>query len=586
MRGRPLQSLLLSIVILVLGAGCQQKAASDPCAGVFCCGHGTCQVSGGQASCQCETGYSATADGLHCRADNAGPCQDEDCDGHGCCQVVRNKPRCSCDADYMVDPADPQGLGCVPRRCLRMGETCSDSSQCCDNDCLKYTGQDTGYCTRRDCHDDGDCRNESADGKAMCCVDVGGEYFICMKLGSGCRCGDQTGTCGHSCSCQNDSACAPGFSCLRSGDEDTSAVCTRPCVTDADCRECRDERDPGLVFTCQPIFGGDTYCLAAQQPTCNWSGDCQGNDVCVAYPSADGLSLEGRCNRLGGLEPGDTCDSDADPNKLPFEDRCAGFYCMRGRCAEVCQLDSDCPEGMFCGAVRFRMDQAGTVTASIPMCQGGTFCQSGSDCPDDQVCMVTQISDYELVGMCDSFAGELPVGAECDDQANPRDLPPGQACAGFYCLFDHCTEVCSQDSDCGGSGGRCCLVTFGGMGPTGNDTATIPLCRWVDGSGQSCRGNNDCPPHETCQYCVTGNEQVAKFCVTENCDPDQAGNCALPGTEGCADAGGPDCWGGLCLVGLGGSFCSALCEGDSDCPAGMTCGLLGVTATQTTGACM
>lgn len=575
----------LVAALCLLFCGCDQRAKQDPCDKVSCCGHGECAAVDGKPVCSCQAGFNVSADGRRCVPDDAGACAGISCSGHGCCQVSDGKPTCNCDPGYRLDPNDTSNLTCMQDRCLWVGETCKDSSECCENDCLKYTGQETGYCTRRDCINSDDCVNYSKDGKQMCCIDAGGEYFLCMKLGKGCFCGDQKGTCGHSCTCQNDSACTPSFSCLRGSDEDTGAICTRACVSDSDCQECHDDVDTDITFTCQPIFGGDTYCLPAEQQTCNWSGDCQGNDVCIAYPTADEMSLEGRCNRLGDLPPGSACDDAANPNNLPFEERCSDFYCMHGACSEVCQFDADCPENMFCGLARFRTGASGTSTASINMCQGGTFCSSGADCEGDDVCQVAQISDYDLVGMCGHFDGQLDIGAECDDNADPNEVPPGEACVGFYCIFGHCTEVCAEDRDCPGDGGRCCSVNFGGMGPTGDDTASVGLCRWTPGSGTVCRGDSDCLAHETCQYCVKEGQSVDKFCTAENCDLGKPG-CDPPGTLGCGDEGASPCWGGLCLVSLSQSFCSSLCDSNADCPSGMACGALRVSDTQTTGACI
>ncbi|MBW1811316.1 MAG: hypothetical protein JRJ19_08610 [Deltaproteobacteria bacterium] len=571
------------LMLALASVGCKQKAEDDPCDKIGCCGHGTCSAASGSARCTCEDGYQVSTDGLRCLPPDPGLCAGQTCSEHGCCELENGNPICICDPDFRVDPDDPLKLTCIEKVCLRMGEKCSDSSECCDNDCLKYTGQKEGYCTRRNCKTNEDCTNRSKDGKEMCCIDVGGEYFICMKLGSGCFCGNQTGSCGASCTCQNDSACSPGFSCLRGSDEDSGAICTKPCLTDQDCRDCRNVQDPNMLYICQPIFGGETYCLAAEQPTCEWSGDCGGNDVCIAYPTADEKSLEGRCNQLGGLPTGTECDDGANPNQLPFEERCADFYCMRGFCSEVCQLDTDCPEHMFCGEVRFRMDDAGDVSAAIGMCQGGTFCTSGADCEGQDVCQVAQISVDDLVGMCGQHDGLLEVGEACDDSTSPYDLPPDQACRGFYCMFGNCTEVCVEDSDCVNAG-RCCSVTFGGMGETGNDTASIGLCRWSPGSGQQCAGNDDCPAHETCQYCVKEGESIDKFCQAENCDVANS-KCDPPGTDGCGDDGANACWGDLCLVTMNSSFCSSLCDSNDDCPGTMSCGLMGVTDTQTTGVC-
>jgi beta-glucanase (GH16 family) len=46
------------------------SGGADPCTGQTCSGHGTCSVSGGQASCACSGGYHAV--GLTCVADSTG----------------------------------------------------------------------------------------------------------------------------------------------------------------------------------------------------------------------------------------------------------------------------------------------------------------------------------------------------------------------------------------------------------------------------------------------------------------------------------------------------------------------------------
>jgi hypothetical protein len=243
---------------------------------------------------------------------------------------------------------------------------------------------------------------------------------------------------------------------------------------------------------------------------------------------------------------------------------------------------------MFCGSVSFRMDAAGTSTASINMCLGGTFCKNGADCPNEEdVCEAMPISDTELAGMCDHTDGLIPVGDACDGSVDPNSAPPAQVCHGFYCIWGHCTEVCSEEADCGG-GGSCCTVNFR-MDDVGDKIASIGMCKFEDGSKNACGSDKDCPAHEVCTYCVTPGNEVLKSCVKENCDV-AAGNCSPAGTPDCGDAGAPTCHGDLCLVlSTGASFCSTLCDltnpTDSGCPEGMSCIQLGVGTAISTGAC-
>ena len=46
----------------------------DPCEGVDCSGHGTCNVVSAEAKCTCEFGYIASEDGQDCILDDNNPC--------------------------------------------------------------------------------------------------------------------------------------------------------------------------------------------------------------------------------------------------------------------------------------------------------------------------------------------------------------------------------------------------------------------------------------------------------------------------------------------------------------------------------
>ena len=406
------------------------------------------------------------------RCESGNSCDNVTCSGHGTCTLIDSEASCICDSGY-----EAQGLSCVPSgSCLLLGVQCTDSSECCESWCLKYAGEDKGYCTKRDCLGDDTCVNHGTDSAQMCCVEVAEDYSICMKIAEGYACGDGSGMCGSSCAGQMDSACDSSQTCLSTGLDDPNAFCAHQCMTNNDCADCSDPNDVTSRYSCQTISGGATYCMVNRTGLCDSSLDCQDQDVCVAWPSDDQQSMEGKCADLGDLPPGSECDSGANPNDLPAEQRCSDFYCLNGHCSEVCTMDNDCMESMVCSMINFRMNDNGA-------------------------------------------------------------------------------------------------------------TASIGMCLWIEGSGDVCSANTDCSNDEICKYYLSPNHSVNKVCATRHCDP-QGAQCSGVG-EPCG-AGKPECFTGICLVSdqHPDAWCSALCDDDNDCPPAMECGLLGVSDSEITGACV
>jgi hypothetical protein len=451
----------LSLLLLVWLVGCNEGSRGVDCPADYCSGHGDCDSKSGEMVCDCYRAYAGARCGL-CAADyqdndGDGTCQptcakaDLDCGEFGHCDDATGRPECRCDAGY-------QRIGglCVPER-KHIGEACSDSLDCASGWCLKYIGDEVGYCSRRDCLADADCVNTSDDGAEMCCVDVGGDHRVCLKNDPGCGCGDQTGKCGASCSCQLDSACHPTQACLRTGPGDPDAVCSHECTTDAECADCVDPENPGTRFICQPISGGGylppgaTYCLAAV--SCASSLDCAGVGVCYPWATPDGQELEGVCGRRGELPTGAECDDAVDPNDLPSQERCAAFYCLDGHCSAVCTRDADCPAPMFCDAVTFRMAEGGDRFASIGMCRwlrcSCTACARDADCEGGEVCGVLLPPAGEVELLCRQPACDA-AAAGCGAVGDPCD-PAAADCANELCLpAGHCSTPCVDDSDCAG----------------------------------------------------------------------------------------------------------------------------------------
>ena len=63
---KSLYLLLIGVLAGLVASGCVIKD-DDPCDGVTCDGHGTCEEDfNGDPICNCETGYQTSEDGLHC----------------------------------------------------------------------------------------------------------------------------------------------------------------------------------------------------------------------------------------------------------------------------------------------------------------------------------------------------------------------------------------------------------------------------------------------------------------------------------------------------------------------------------------
>jgi hypothetical protein len=102
-----------AIGFVVLGAACLVATCAEveppePCAGVFCSGHGACLSSGNEAFCACAYGYHPVE--LECVAnDPVDPCAGVGCAGHGNCRVEADAPVCDCFPGYVqlgtIDPA-------------------------------------------------------------------------------------------------------------------------------------------------------------------------------------------------------------------------------------------------------------------------------------------------------------------------------------------------------------------------------------------------------------------------------------------------------------------------------------------------
>ena len=352
------ETVISVLVALFTTISACSESSKDPCIAVTCSGHGTCQQVSGAATCLCEQGFSA---------------QDLTC--------IEDDP-------------------CVPG-----GKICDQDADCCQGICKNDFHSPEKYCHQTGCSTNGDCTNHHYLDRPMCCITDEQGNNTCIKVNIGAVCGAQLGGCGASCAGALASACSPELTCLAAGFEDPNAVCAHPCTTNADCGDCLDEFDPDCPWACQPISGGVTFCLPESCcGGCGSSLDCEGDDVCIPWPTSDELDLEGMCGKLGDLPAGSTCDSQADPNNLPAAERCAGFYCMNDHCSEVCTLQTDCRQGEICETREFPMDDQGDVFATIGMCAwyagSHTPCMADTDCEEPHQCQTFQTPGDSTLSIC------------------------------------------------------------------------------------------------------------------------------------------------------------------------------------------
>jgi hypothetical protein len=311
----------------------------------------------------------------------------------------------SCGECMSPSFCDPDGL-CQSH----WGNGCTTSEDCGSGICLRYS-DGTGYCSKRDCLDNESCANYAPGETAeMCCVDVGGEFKVCLKIDPGYSCGNQDRTCGQSCVGQMDSACDPDHACL-SG---SSVYCSHPCVTNPDCDDCQAE-DPDTTFQCMVIGGSDSYCIAANGATCTASSQCDPGEACTPYIDETGNALQGYCVSSGTLTAGAECDED--------DDQCMGM-CISDHCSEVCETDGDCPEQNTCMSVSFCKTMEGT----------GDCATCTESFPDIKMCIWYPI-------------GTQPAGAPCAHGAVHTGA--GDCMAGLTCLdFDSTDAPCATVADC------------------------------------------------------------------------------------------------------------------------------------------
>ncbi|MBW2700180.1 MAG: hypothetical protein JRF33_05125 [Deltaproteobacteria bacterium] len=388
-------------------------------------------------------------------SESEGLCPAGACEPNGSCVVGSNGPTCDCNDFYTPCP----GLTCCPVDPGLPGYECTDDADCRSGRCWKDFGNTEGYCTVLGCMADSECISHVPGETAeMCCVEVDADYFICLKIAEGYECGDGTGTCGTSCTGTLDSACAAGYPCMRSWDEDFYATCSKACEEPEDCRDCSHQLFPEAGANCSTISSGDKYCLFGIDSPCTSSTQCGEGETCSIGVSPDMTELFGECMNVGALPPGAACNDEDDPTDLIYDERCSGYYCLGDKCSGVCSEDADCPADMSCELLRFS-----NVDDEILVCMGDVTCDGPADCVAGFACWPT-ISGNGLDGWCRPNEGTDLVGTACGETNDTCEV---------FCLETLCTEWCSLDEDCP-EGMGCETVDFCLIEPCDDPENTLP----------------------------------------------------------------------------------------------------------------
>ncbi|MBW2700172.1 MAG: hypothetical protein JRF33_05085, partial [Deltaproteobacteria bacterium] len=228
-----------------------------------------------------------------------------------------------------------------------------------------------------------------------------------------------------------------------------------------------------------------------------------------------------------------------DPNELPYEERCSAFYCFGDMCSEVCQVDTDCPEGMICEVLQFS-----DVDDTINVCMGDTSCGSPADCPEGEACHPT-LSGDALAGWCRANEGTDPVGTECTDA--------GDSCEVF-CMEPRCTEWCTLDSDCPSSM-ICEAINFCLAEPCTDPNNVAPGTICIQDGG--CGAPTDCDAGSSCWPTLNAEGGLEGWCRA-NGGPDPVGTECIEADDTCEV---------FCMEPL----CTEWCTLDTDCPDAMIC---------------
>ncbi len=480
-------------------------------------------------------------------------------------------------------------------RCVDTPGPLGDSGPTC------VAGTDFRFCTRpADCADGETCALLPVGGMttARCVTAVPEPVLVGGECG---LLGEEPGLCADALLCLEDGctgACVDGSDCLTAEASCVEGVCTtRPeevCEEDADCSAWSCEARKPTEFTGSGLVG------LCGPGACDRDGDCVDPAyrcrLSVGAPANGKVDWDHRCVALdegANASAGEPCSNDPAEGVICDHPE----LCYKGQCGSLCSTDADCvaSTGQICAVaeIPFDVDGDGEKDQSLalhvcePLPHAGELreCEINADCADlGEICVPVELpaedpdfAAYDLSRVCRTPPeGFGAYGASCG-------LSPGEGeCELGLCIVDDvdkvvdplCSQLCTGHESCGPielngvtHPSICRSVPYGfneSVDPA--DDLMVPVC-WPVGEGSSleeCAATFGCTDaQEVCTAWVIASDPASPGEVEHLCVRHPALDVSVGVGSPCEK--NADCQSLLCLPGVDGSYCSALCTNDVEC---------------------
>ena len=485
--GRVVFALTLSLSAFA----CSDDAeAPDPCEGITCSDHGTCEVQSDVAVCDCDEGYEAD-DAACTPIEVPDPCADDDCDVNATCTPDGTDFTCACNTGFEGDgksctaivPPDP----CLTDDC-DVNATCTPTADgtdftCACNENFEGDGKSCAPieppdpCLDNDCDVNATCTPTADDADFTCACNTGfeGDGTTCTPIPPPDPCVDNDCDVNATCTPTADNAdytcaCDEGFegdglACIA-----VAIECDPEATTDTCGYGCLPDGDSGF---CVDVCAGDGDCPAgwrcdAERAPEGEAGLCLPNASCgdlTFFGACDGTTLS-YCSNFGPAEI--ECPNGNDATGQPL----------------VCALASpeigyDCISSVFTGG-------CGTVTYGGG-CDGDvlTYCESQEsgevvsvDCAADGYVCVESDGSADCVEDGATGCGKVLAHGSCEGNV-------ATWCEDFEVKTQDCAAT---DEVCGRAGDDLRCVTplpAGGSASVAGTMLYEKLALTVDGLGDA-----------------------------------------------------------------------------------------------------
>lgn len=398
----------------------------------------------------------------------------------------------------------------------KLGETCTQDSDCVSGTCL----QPDGICTQS-CKQDSDCGTGTLRCLERDFTPSGGGTAIPIKVctpepcrgGTSCRKGEvcvyrSSGSVGF-LRCDTPAAgkkllgatCTTGADCATNLCQKATGASSGVCA--AACRGSASDVCP-LQYECEASATGPlgTHLCLPRTDACVKDADCSSGQKCVLTFDQFQRPLRKCGNAIGTTKVGEPCDPNATTSQ------CESGFCdpRTKRCGLFCDGNSDCPSGgqFLCSTGTFKKgpNQPGPDW-ELKYCRS-ILCDSSQDCASNEICNVSLIS-LQPVKQCTT-----PIGSQ-----NGATCTIASDCQSGLCHNGACVALCSADRHCQASE-YCGDVN---LPPNAKSKGCITGNRTV------CLGDADCGTGESCQVNFPSSDPVKQCKAPKTNEKDNGQSC-------------------------------------------------------------